>query len=617
MVKPLPREKIFYAALITVLSISSIYFAYEIREDFNVTEFTQRKRAEIMLWLVPLKLVILYAFGQFEVLAARFRAYDFYKLATALGLNAAFLLYLWFVFDGRNCPPRSVILIDFMLSLLALGGFRALIQFFRGEALGINEKTGFRSKRVAIIGAGFVGCGLARELTAKRGFGMRPVAFLDDDPAKLGLSFNGIRVVGNLEALNALAARYDLDRLIIAQPAITPRKIREILLQARRLKLDVLIVPSPQELLYGQIRADQLRPIELDDFLDRGTLDVNSLQIHELISQRVVMVTGAGGSIGSELSRQIAAKNPSRLLLVEQSEAALFQIEQFLHAEGFGSSILPLLADIRDQKRMEYILERYRPSIIFHSAAYKHVPLVENQPAEGVKNNTLATADLARLAAKYKVEKFVLISSDKAINPSSAMGACKRLAEIYLQALQNNPQINTQFMAVRFGNVLGSSGSVVPIFKRQILEGGPVTVTHPEVTRFFMSIPEAVGLVLQAAALGRGGDIFVLDMGQPIKVVDLARQLIELHGFEPEKDIEIKFVGLRPGEKLYEELHHKGEYVEKTPHSRILRYVSQPENLSILEEQLNSLAKDLDHLDRNQVKQRIQEIVPEYTPFLD
>lgn len=617
MAKQANRENLVYAALIIFLCVASFYFANEIRWEFQLPEQIQKQRFEIMLWLIPLEVVVLYAFGQFEVTAARFRGYDFFQLAAALGLTSVFLLYLWYVFGGKDCPSRSVILINFMLALLMLSCFRAILQYVRGDALGIEDRVGFRNQRVAVYGAGFVSDAIIQELSSKRGFGMQPVVILDDDASKLGHKYHGIRVFGGIDMLSKAVARYDLDRVIIAKPDISPPAIREVLLRTRRERLDTLIVPSPQELLYGQVRAEQLRPVELEDFLGRTSVDTDAMEIHELISQQVVMVTGAGGSIGGELCRQIASKNPLRILLVEQSEAALFIIEQELRSEGFGSIVLPLLADVSDKKRMDFILDRYRPSIIFHSAAHKHVPMIEQQPGEALKNNTLATAAFARMASTCGCSRFVFISSDKAINPTSAMGASKRLAELYLHALQAEVGIKTIYMAVRFGNVLGSSGSVLPIFKKQIREGGPVTVTHPDVTRYFMSIPEAVGLVLQTATLGEGGDIFVLDMGQPIKVVDVARQLIELSGFEPDVDIEIKFVGLRPGEKLFEELQHKGEEYVTTKHPRVQRFVSEPGKLEDLIRSFEELQQNIENLDRNQIKQLLQQLVPEYTPYLD
>jgi FlaA1/EpsC-like NDP-sugar epimerase len=329
------------------------------------------------------------------------------------------------------------------------------------------------------------------------------------------------------------------------------------------------------------------------------------------------MVTGAGGSIGSELCRQIANRAPKRLVLVDHCEVQMFQIEQEMISLGHGSIVLPFVSTVLDVERMEWILQTYKPTIMFHAAAHKHVPMMEHQPVEAVKNNTVGTYQLARLATEHGVQRFVLISTDKAINPTSVMGCSKRMAEIAVQSLQQLPENQTNFCAVRFGNVLGSSGSVIPTFKRQIAEGGPVTVTHPEVTRYFMTIPEAVGLVLQAATQANGGEIFVLDMGQAIKIVDVARQLIELSGFQPEIDIEIKYVGLRPGEKLFEELQHKGEQFVETEHKRIYRFVAQPATPGQVEEWMQRLKQNLVPGQRNQVKQFLTQVVPEYTPYLE
>ncbi|MEY4488525.1 MAG: hypothetical protein RIQ79_1033, partial [Verrucomicrobiota bacterium] len=346
------------------------------------------------------------------------------------------------------------------------------------------------------------------------------------------------------------------------------------------------------------------------------TLDTEG--ISHMVRDKVVLVTGAGGSIGSELCRQIAACNPSRLLLVEQSEAALFVIEQELISCGMGAIIQPVIADVVDRARIVQILSRYKPALIFHAAAHKHVYLMERQPAEALKNNSLGTLLLAEEAVAHGVETFLAISTDKAINPTNIMGASKRLAELMLQGLHVSGHAGkTRLMAVRFGNVLGSSGSVVPIFKQQIAAGGPVTVTHPEVTRYFMTIPEAVGLVLQTALLGNGGEVFVLDMGQPVKIADLARQMIQLSGFVPDTDIEIKYVGLKPGEKLYEELQHSTETHQPTMHPRILRFVAAGIDPQLVRQEMLRLQIHLNEMDINEVKLAVQKLLPEYTPYMD
>jgi len=335
-------------------------------------------------------------------------------------------------------------------------------------------------------------------------------------------------------------------------PSATARRVAEIVETLQRLQIKFSTVPSIYELTTGQAKVSQLRSVDIHDLLGREQVRLATDDIQHLLRERVVMVTGAGGSIGSELCRQIAGFSPRRLLLVEQSEVQLFQIEQDLIHSGCGKVIVPLVANILDQPRLDSIFQHHHPEVIFHAAAHKHVPMMETQPGEAVKNNALGTLRLAETCAKHPTDRFVLISSDKAINPTSVMGATKRLAEMCVQSLDVSQPGATRFMAVRFGNVLGSSGSVVPIFSKQIAAGGPVKVTHPEVTRYFMTIPEAVGLVLQSAAQGSGGEIFTLDMGKPVKILDLARQLIELSGFTPDQDIRIEFTGLRPGEKLFE-----------------------------------------------------------------
>jgi len=336
-----------------------------------------------------------------------------------------------------------------------------------------------------------------------------------------------------------------------------------------------------------------------------------------MIQGRVLMVTGAGGSIGSELCRQIALFNPSRLLLLDQSEVQLFQIEQELMERGFGGVIKPLVVDILDELRLKHVFERFQPEIIFHAAAHKHVPMMEAQPSEAIKNNSFGSACLAKLAGEFGADRFVMISTDKAINPTNVMGASKRLAEMYVQALAAGKNgAKTKFMAVRFGNVLGSSGSVIPTFKKQIASAGPIKVTHPDVTRYFMTIPEAVGLVMQSGAIGQGGEIFVLDMGEPVKIVDLARQLIELSGLVPDEDIDIEFVGLRPGEKLFEELQHTDENMQPTEHEKIFCFVSEPRKLEEIEAIFDGLRPILHSAEPAELKLKLKQAVPEYKPYL-
>ncbi len=384
----------------------------------------------------------------------------------------------------------------------------------------------------------------------------------------------------------------------------------------REARLACRTIPSLDQLALGQVRVSQLRNVEVQDLLGRERIQLETQSIQLVLRDQVVMVTGAGGSIGSELCRQIATYEPSRLLLVDRSEPHVFKIEQELIALGHGQRIVPLVGDILDHARMEQVFAGFHPQVIFHAAAHKHVPMMESQPGEAINNNSLGTAQLAQVALGFEVDRFVLISSDKAINPTSVMGATKRLAEIYVQALSAAHPCHTKFMAVRFGNVLGSSGSVVPVFQRQIAEGGPVKVTHPEMTRYFMTIPEACMLVLQSAAQGRGGEIFVLDMGKPVKIVDLARQMIELSGLKPDEDVHIEFIGMRPGEKLFEELRHSGENFAPTTHEKIFRFVAQPVDLPEIRKTLQTLRAHVDHAEPEEIKRLLRLAVPEYQPDL-
>ena len=420
---------------------------------------------------------------------------------------------------------------------------------------------------------------------------------------------------GPVESLGKWVRKCHLSKVIIAMPSAPAKRLAMVAKLARQHGLRCVTVPAVDQLTSGQMSVSQLRPISIEDLLGREPVSLESEAIRQTFENRVVMVTGAGGSIGSELCRQVANCNPRRLLLVEQCEVQLFQIEQEMIRRGHGAMIVPLVADILDPVRMRTIFEAHRPAVVFHAAAHKHVPLMEHQPCEAVMNNSIGSARLADLAAEFGVERLLMISSDKAVNPTSVMGASKRLAEIYLQALFARRPQGTKLICVRFGNVLGSSGSVVPTFSRQIAAGGPVTVTHPDMVRYFMTIPEAVGLVLQSCAQGDGGEIFVLDMGEPVKIASLAHQMIELSGLKPGVDIEIEYVGLRPGEKLFEELKCRGEDFRPTRHPRIMSFVHQPEPFAQVQSALARMEEEMYALPAAEVRDRICLLVPEYVPY--
>jgi FlaA1/EpsC-like NDP-sugar epimerase len=469
---------------------------------------------------------------------------------------------------------------------------------------------------VGIVGAGDAGALLARNMMDEPSLALHPVAFFDDDCGRHS-SVHGIPVVGPPERILECKAKLHIEEIIIAMPSAPARRVRQVLELARVAGLECKTVPSLGQLATGRVSISNLRPVRIEDLLGRIPVRIKTNAVRDLLEARTVMVTGAGGSIGSELCRQILSFKPAALLLVERSEPHIFAIEQELLALRDGASIVPLLGDVTSSPRMRHIFNRFRPHVIFHAAAHKHVPMMEHQPAEAIRNNVLGTALVAEMAIEHGIDRFVFISTDKAVNPSSVMGATKRSAEIYLQSLTTRSHA-TKFMAVRFGNVLGSSGSVVQTFAKQIATGGPVTVTHPEVSRFFMTIPEAATLVLEAFAFGQGGEIFMLDMGEPIKIVDLAVQMIQLSGFKPYEDIEIVFTGLRPGEKLEEVLSYSREHVTPTEHPQITRLVSPVQDYSYVRpliDELGSAAEDLG-LSADELRELLVKTAPEYTPFV-
>lgn len=612
------RAQLRYVALTALYgttAMGALQLAWLLRFDFAVPSELQQAMWTSLAWMLPVKLLLLWVTRQFAGLLSYFGTRDL-GLLFAANAGGASVLFLARAVDtaGHFTPSRGVIVVDFILSFLGLAAIRLFFRLYREKMAHPQHRGEERMRRVAIVGAGFVGANLAKELLMRRGLGLNPVVFFDDDRSKWGSRVHDLPVAGAPELLLEDKFEWEIEELIIALPA--SRRIREVLALAHQAHVKCQTVPSMEELATGRVKVSQLRAVRIEDLLGRDPVALETDHIRQLLDKKVVMVTGAGGSIGSELCRQIATFNPQRLLLVERCEVQLFQIEQELLAAGYGSCIVPVIADILDTARMRSVFERFRPDVVFHAAAHKHVPMMEHQPAEAVQNNSLGTRQVAELAQEFGTGTFLLISTDKAINPTSVMGASKRLAEIYLQALHASRPTGTRFVAVRFGNVLGSSGSVIPTFNRQIEAGGPVKVTHPDVTRYFMTIPEAVGLVLQSATQAEGGEIFVLDMGSPVKIVDLARQLIELHGLRPDEDIEIEFTGLRPGEKLFEELSHHGENFKDTSHPKIMRFVCTPAPLEQVRVQFDRLTHEMHATEPDRLKRLIRESVPEYQPFL-
>ena len=596
-----------YAAIVAF----TLWLSYQLRFDFGIPpEFAQTLSWSVA-WIVVVKLACLFGFGQFRDSLSYFSAPDLRQIVRVCVVSSLAILVAYQFVGVEFAPPRGVILTDGVLLCAVMCSGRAGLRFIRERFLAPHTRPSGRVRRVGIVGAGDEGAALARELLANRWLGLRPIAFFDDHRT-VDSRLHGIAVWGKPERLIEAKMALKLDEIIIAFPSAATTRRREVVALLQKSKLPFRTIPSMTELAMGTGEVNNLRPVQIEDLLGREVVKIDTEHIREMIAGATVLVTGAGGSIGSELCRQIAAFRPRALLLVERSEAALFPIEQELIERGFHHLVVPLVADVTHVASMADIFATHHPQVVFHAAAHKHVPMMESQPAEAIRNNVLGTAQVAELAYAFGVARFVLISTDKAINPTSVMGATKRLAEITVQSLQARHHTATRFMAVRFGNVLGSSGSVVPIFARQIAAGGPVKVTHPEVTRFFMTIPEAVSLVLQSAARGEGGEIFVLDMGKPVKIVDLARQMIELSGLKPGADIQIEFTGLRPGEKLYEELSHRGEDVAGTDHEKILRLNCVPTPFREVERLLKELAAAVATSRPLELKQLLQRMIPEY-----
>jgi len=603
-----------YAAIMGVC----LWFSVLLRFDFSVPEDYWIGFKVTVIWLLPLKLLSLLVFGQFRTLLTFFSLSDGKRLLMAMGSSSLIAMGIWSLSDGNMVVPRGVILMDFILSLAGLASLRTAMRIYREQFVVQGNASSMKRKRVAIIGAGSAGSVLFREIQSKPGLGMDVVCFIDDDTDKVGGTLHGRKIAGRRADLPKLIDKLNISRAIIAMPTATPGVIRETvdILNGAGIEHDIL--PSVTQILHKHVSVNHLRHVEPEDLLGRKPVALDEQGIRELLGGKTVMVTGGGGSIGSELCRQVASHHPAKLILVERSEPALFVIEQELRASYPSLVIKPLASSVTRQKRMEDIFQRYRPDIVFHAAAHKHVPLMESQPMEAVLNNVFGTYMVAYLAASHGAEKFVLVSTDKAVNPTNVMGATKRLAELVIAEIQRSHP-GTCFAAVRFGNVLGSSGSVIPIFRNQISGGGPIKVTHPDITRYFMSIPEAVGLVLQSAWQAReGGEVFVLDMGDPVKIVDLARQMIELSGFKPDKDIKIEFTGLRPGEKLYEEPIHEKENVQRTTHPKILILREERDSLKCaVIADLKQLVEIMDTPEPEAVKAWIAARIVEYQVWKD
>lgn len=508
--------------------------------------------------------------------------------------------------------PFGVILIDLVLGVLAVMGIRIVRRLWAEQQDRNRVERPKKLQRVLLVGAGKAGMLVATEISRRPDLGLEVVGFVDDDRSKLGTQIGGHRVLSALESIGRVASDHEVDDVVITMTEAAPATIRKVVATCEELSISVKIIPGLYEIIGGQVSVSRLREVQIEDLLGRDAVKLDTERVSDFVRRKVVAVTGAGGSIGSELCRQVAGFGPRRLLLIERSENALFEIHRELMGAFPNISIEPCLADVTGKERLQTVLTKFGCDAIFHAAAHKHVPMMEWNPSEAIRNNVLGTKCIADLAAELGIGHFVLISTDKAINPTSVMGASKRVAELYVQAM-GRAHTATKFLSVRFGNVLGSAGSVVPIFKQQIAAGGPVMVTHPDMVRYFMTIPEAAQLVLQAATLSKGGEVFILDMGEPVKIVELARDLIRLSGLKPDRDILIEFSGTRPGEKLFEELSTDEEQADKTMHDKIFVGHVKESNLTDLNRALGDLERSMTDSKPKRIYEELGKLIPEFS----
>lgn len=558
---------------------------------------------------IPITIIMIISFYFFRLYKSiwRYASIDELNSVIFAVTAGAFTSFLYGIIIGYRLP-YSAYFVMWALTIMASGGIRFLRRVI-GSIEMVPSEVLKRSKRILIVGAGDSGAMLVREMRKRPEMGYIPVAFVDDEESKKGKIIHGVPIIGQRNDILQIVNDKDIDEILIAMPSADNSDIREIINICSETGCKLKTLPGIYELIDEKVTISQIRDVEIEDLLGRDPVELNIEEIAGYVKNKVIMVTGGGGSIGSEICRQMTRFNPKKLIILDIYENGVYDLQMELNKKAPHIDKEVIIASVRERNRLEEVFERFRPQVIFHAAAHKHVPLMENNPKEAIKNNIIGTLNLAQCADKYGVQKFVQISTDKAVNPTNIMGATKRVCEMIIQSI--NKVSKTEFVAVRFGNVLGSNGSVIPLFKKQIASGGPVTVTHPEITRYFMTIPEAAQLVIQAGAMAKGGEIFILDMGKPVKMVDLARDLIKLSGFEPDKDIQIQFVGLRPGEKLYEELLMDEEGIQNTKHKKI--FIGKPgefefekvkESIGILQDKLEC--------DDEVVFDAVEELVPTY-----
>ena len=609
--KNAPKNRIALLVVMDIILITiSGFLALYIRYDFRFSNMEMRY-VHYELEFLPLNLMFtLLLFVLFRLYRSVWRFASTTELLNVIGAcTASIAVQIFYMSVLQLRMPISYYLMKYVLLIMEIGTLR-----FTYRILRMMQEWRFREhkdsrKRTMVVGGGEAGAMIIKELQNSRYLDQDVCCVVDDNGAKQGKYIRGVKIMGGRGDICRLAHELEIDEIIVALPSAPQREVREILNICKETNCEMKVLPGLYQMIKGEVSMSKLRKVEIEDLLGRDPIRIQLDPIMEYVSGKVVLVTGGGGSIGSELCRQIAAHSPRRLIIVDIYENNAYDIQQELRHSYPGLDLVVLIASVRNTHRMESIFQTYRPEIVYHAAAHKHVPLMEDSPNEAIKNNVFGTYKTARAADKYGCRRFVLISTDKAVNPTNIMGASKRICEMIVQTMNNRSK--TDFVAVRFGNVLGSNGSVIPLFKKQIEQGGPVTVTHPDIIRYFMTIPEAVSLVLQAGAFAKGGEIFVLDMGEPVRIVDLAKNLIRLSGFKPYEDIDIQFTGLRPGEKLYEELLMSEEGLQETENKliHIGKPIEMDEELFLRQlEELKRIANE----DSANIRRKVKEIVPTY-----
>ncbi len=585
----------------------ALLFAFWVRFNLGVIpEYYWQGFYQLLIAALIIQTICYWYFGLYRGIWRFASIPDIFRIIKAVIVGVSLTVICVFLVFRLALVPRSILILYPLFLLTGLSIPRLLYRWFKDRHIYLESE---QAKRVLVVGAGRSGEMLVRDML--RAHEYIPMGFVDDDIKKIGRDIHGVRVLDDIANIENVFKAYGIDLVIVCIRNIDATKMRHILKSCNSKNIQCQTIPSLTEANDGNIDISRLRDVSIEDLLGRETIKLDDSAIQDLIKGECVLVTGAGGSIGAELCRQTLAHQPRKLVLLENSEFNLYSITNNLNSMNENNiEVLPLLCSVRDMNAVEKIFNDHKPSIVLHAAAYKHVPIIEDNIIEGVKTNIFGTKKIAEIAAKHKVEKFVMVSTDKAVNPTSMMGVTKRSAEIFCQRLDANS--TTQFITTRFGNVVDSAGSVIPLFREQINNGGPVTVTHKDITRYFMSIPEAVSLILQAASIGQGGEIFVLDMGKPIKIYDLARQMIRLSGNDPEQDIKIEIIGLRPGEKLYEELFHETEDYTGTKHPKILLAESRKADWDKFSLQLDDLADACAKNDVELIITLLKVIIPEY-----